>query len=477
MRRPSAGYNPAMDGPVEESGLNGSGGRAPWEDGTVLRVSGVASGTARVPTSKSIAQRALVAAALCHGRTRFGALPDGEDVAFAARWADQLGLVVARHGRASLSVQGCPPGPSRGLGGLSSEPWRVGESGTLARLLLGVAGLASWVGRTVTVEASGSLLRREPGPLLGALARAGSSITPRGGPWPVQVTAVGPPSEVLLDAPRSSQEVSSLLLALAAWPDHGALRVRGVIPSAPYVGLTRWTLERFGVQTEEHLQSETERVFFVKGPLRAPEQPFLIEPDASAASVALAAACLSGGRVTVPGLSRDSAQGDVRIVEHLRAFGCGAGFDETGAWAEGSAVRGASVDLGGEPDLAPVLVPMAVSAARRVGGTSELTGLGTLEGKESPRLSVLAGFCRSLGCAVEASADGLVIGPSPGATGGGAVHLEGHGDHRMVFAALLLGLVEPGVRVSGHRAVAKSWARALTDLEGLGLRFDESPHG
>ena len=188
----------------------------------------------------------------------------------------------------------------------------------------------------------------------------------------------------------------------------------------------------------------------------------------------LAAACLSGGRVTVPGLSRDSAQGDVRIVEHLRAFGCGAGFDETGAWAEGSAVRGASVDLGGEPDLAPVLVPMAVSAARRVGATSKLTGLGTLEGKESPRLSVLAGFCRSLGCAVEASPDALVIGPSPRATGGGAVHLEGHGDHRMVFAALLLGLAEPGVRVSGHRAVAKSWARALTDLEGLGLRFDET---
>ncbi len=465
-----------MDGLGEESGLNGSADRSQGEERRVLRVSGVAAGTARVPTSKSIAQRALVAAALCHGRTRFGALPDGEDVAAAAGWAEQLGLVVARHGPASLTIQGCPPGPSRGLGGLSADPWHVGESGTLARLLLGVAGLASWVGRTVTVEAAGSLLRRDPGPLLGALSQAGSAVTPLGGPWPVEVTAVGPPSEVLLDAPRSSQEVSSLLVALAAWPDQGALRVRGVIPSAPYVGLTRWTLERFCVQTEEHVLGDAERVFLVKGPLRAPEEPFLVEPDASAAAVALAAGCLSGGRVTVPGLGRDSAQGDVRVLEHLRAFGCGAGFDDAGAWAEGPPIRGASVDLTGEPDLAPVLVPIAVAAARWGSASSELTGLGTLEGKESPRLSVLAGFCRSLGCAVEVGADRLAIGPSAKPAGGGTIQLEGHGDHRMVFAALLLGLVEPGVQIAGHHAVAKSWSRALTDLEGLGLRFDETLH-
>ena len=109
--------------------------------------------------------------------------------------------------------------------------------------------------------------------------------------------------------------------------------------------------------------------------------------------------------------------------------------------------------------------------------SSVLTGLGTLEGKESPRLSVLAGFCRSLGCAVEVGADRLAIGPSAKPAGRGTIQLDGHGDHRMVFAALLLGLVEPGVRIAGHHAVAKSWSRALTDLEELGLRFDETLHG
>ena len=132
MRRACSGYNPAMDGLGEESGLNGSVDRSQGEGRRVLRVSGVAAGTARVPTSKSIAQRALVAAALCHGRTRFGALPDGEDVAAAAGWAEQLGLVVARHGPASLTVQGCPRGP-RAVS--AASPPILGTWGSLGRWL------------------------------------------------------------------------------------------------------------------------------------------------------------------------------------------------------------------------------------------------------------------------------------------------------------------------------------------------------
>ena len=380
-------------------------------------------------------------------------------------------MVTRQHGPAAVTLTGCPPGPSRGLAGASSGPWRVGESGTLARLLIGAAGLASQAGRSVRIEASGSLVRRTPGPLLDALRTAGARVQELGAPWPLEVSAVGPPSEVFLDAPISSQEVSSLLLALAAWPDQGALRVRGPLPSPPYIDLTRWALERFGVATEAHRVGPEEALFLVNGPLCPPEEPLTVEPDASAAAVALAAGCLSGGRVVIPGLGRETPQGDIRILEHLRAFGCSAGFDEVGAWAEGTPRAGARIDLSGEPDLAPVLVPLAVAAARDLGRTSELGGLGTLEGKESPRLTVLARFVEALGCRAEVRGELLRVDPGPGPASEQVLLLEGHGDHRMVFAGVLLSLVEPRVRVRGLQAATKSWPRLRQDLASLGLEW------
>lgn len=479
------GEEPAL-GPATSTGGSAARGAQngsfrPSSEGS-WGIRGRAHGAACVPTSKSIAQRFVVAAALAHGRTRLAGLPDGEDVGAALAWARDLGLISREHGPAAVTLTGCPPGPSRGLAGASSGLWRVGESGTLARLLIGAAGLASFVGRSVRIEAAGSLVRRTPGPLLDALRAAGAGIVELGTPWPLEVRAVGPPSEVVLEAPRSSQEVSSLLLALAAWPDQGALRVRGALPSAPYIDLTRWALERFGVVTEAHRLGAEEVLFLVNGPLRPPEEPLTVEPDASAAAVALAAGCLSGGRVVIPGLGRETPQGDIRILEHLRAFGCRAGFDPDGAWAEGAPLGGARLDLSGEPDLAPVLTALAVAAARERGAASELGGLGTLEGKESPRLTVLAGFVEALGCRAEVRGDLLRIAPADGAHAGplapapGAdLVLDGEGDHRMVFAGVLLGLVEPRVRVRGFEAAAKSWPRLLQDLEALGLEWIPGP--
>lgn len=494
MESAARGYNAPVAGPLDEeadergaarggarsddAGANGRFEEARTPGGApepAWGVRGCAQGAARVPTSKSIAQRFVVAAALSHGATRLTGLPEGEDVRAALAWARDLGMVARQHGPAAVTLRGRPPGPSRGLADAASGAWRVGESGTLARLLIGAAGLASFVGRTARIEASGSLTRRAPGPLLDALRAAGASVEALGRPWPLEIRAVGPPSEVVLEAPRSSQEVSALLLALAAWPDQGALRVRGVLPSSPYVDLTRWTLERFGVATEAHRLGSEEVLFLVNGPLSPPEEPLAVEPDASAAAVALAAGCLSGGRVVVPGLGRDTPQGDIRILEHLRAFGCRAGFDEEGAWAEGAPCVGARLDLSGEPDLAPVLVPVAVAVALERGAETELQGLGTLEGKESPRLSVLARFVEALGCQAQVGTDSLRVAPGAaagqGAPGEARLVLDGHGDHRMVFAGVLLGLVDPRVRVRGMEAAAKSWPRLREDLTALGLQW------
>src|SRR5262249_43182719 len=153
-------------------------------------------------------------------------------------------------------------------------------------------------------------------PLFRALERAGARVEfleAREG-WPVRIEAVGAASELELIEPVSSQEISALLLAASAHAQESTLFVRGAIPSAPYVHLTRALLERFGATSVEQLERGGAR-YAIRGPLRAPAQELALEPDASAAAVALGAACLSDGALWIPGLTPASLQGDVRIVQ------------------------------------------------------------------------------------------------------------------------------------------------------------------
>jgi 3-phosphoshikimate 1-carboxyvinyltransferase len=171
--------------------------------------------------------------------------------------------------------------------------------------------------------------------------------------------------------------------------------------------------------------------------------------------------------VRVAGLFASSRQGDVRIVEHLAAFGCRAGFDAQGAFAGGAVMRAADVDLEREPDLAPVVAALAARAALDGRGASTIRGLATLPGKESSRIEVLAAGLRALGLTAVATSDTLRV--QPGSSGARAeLALDPHADHRMAFAFALFGLCVPGVNVRSPECVAKSWPSFWSDLERAG---------
>lgn len=429
------------------------------------------------PGSKSLAQRALVLAGLAEGETRITRLPTGADAASdvrAARGAlETCGVRIEQLAPAAVRVRGSPPGPHRGW--RASEPVELGESGTLARLATAVVALCGTGSRSFELTASGSLLARSSPPLFACLRASGVELICSGTPegWPVRVASLGPPSRLALDEPVSSQEVSALLCALCAWPDSIELTVSGPIPSRPYLDMTIAMLARFGASIAQRAHGSA-CIFDVRGPLRAPSEPFAIEPDASAAAVALAAACLSGGELLVPGLAKDSLQGDVRIVEHLRSFGCRADFSADGIRAGGEPDRGATIDLSGEPDLAPVLAAVAAGVALRArvppdSAASLLTGLATLQRKESARIRVLADGLHRAGLSVEDGADFLRIAPGEQRRFA-PIELDPAGDHRMVFAFALLGLVRGGVLVRDPDCVAKSWPSFWSDLERLGAR-------
>ncbi|QDV07395.1 3-phosphoshikimate 1-carboxyvinyltransferase [Planctomycetes bacterium Poly30] len=466
------------------------------------------AGVIAIPTSKSIAQRAVVAALLARGTTRIEGLPPSDDVLHAIRSARAAGAafpsasrpddlletaLVGRRGFGQLT--GAPLMRSRDGVTEGARPWctlPVGESGTAARLFTAAVALARPAGSGAEVVPSGSLVRRTSPALFEALRRAGVGVErshqDQTGSWPVLLTAAAPPDIIDLAGPGSSQEVSALLMALAAHSEQHQLRVIGPIPSRGYVDITIDVLTRFGAFVRSSPlgsddASNAGETFIVQGPLVAPEAGFVVEPDASSAAVALAASALSGGgEVRVEGLGLHSRQPDVAIVRALAEFGC----DTTASGQEslvcsGEPTRGASIDCSLIPDAAPVLAAVGAFVALRGFGRTKLTGLETLPGKESSRIEVLAAGLRAVGLSVDHDDRSLTIHqsttePAPRRQ---PIVLDACGDHRMAFAFALLSLCIDEVWVSGARSVAKSWPDFWSSLTRSGaiLRPDsKAPH-
>ena len=396
-------------------------------------------GRIRVPPSKSLTQRALVAAALAgEGSVVRGPL-DAEDprlltaalrgAGFALRW--KAGAVTA-HGRAPVRT----------------GEFHLGNNGTGARFLL--AQLTALQGEW-KVDGSERLRRRPFSPLVAALRQLGATVEPLLGesmalPLAVFGTALGG-GEVTLDASASSQFVSALLMLGTVLPEGLVVRLPAKPPSRPYLDLTAEVLAAFGARVVEKGDGT---VFGVGGGGLAAAE-FTVEGDWSAAAFPLAAVAVAGGSVEILGVRPDSRQGDAALLAILAAAGCSIGVSPDGVTMAGPVRRPLAADLRDTPDLFPALAVVTAHAGGR------LDGLGGLAAKESDRLSVMTHHLAALGYDV-ARGDDWFAAPGGGISPQGpAAVLDPASDHRIAMALAVAGCVIPGVRILDPGCVAKSW--------------------
>jgi 3-phosphoshikimate 1-carboxyvinyltransferase len=264
---------------------------------------------------------------------------------------------------------------------------------------------------------------------------------------PLQITSAGWRSQtVRLRGDTSSQFLSGLLLAAPVAPDGLRIELTSELVSEPYVDMTIAVMRRFGavVHRPEHA------VFVVEsGGYRA--TPYVVEPDASAASYPWAAAALCGGSVTVADLGTDSVQGDVRFVDVLEAMGAVVDRHPDRITVHGAALHGVETDLADISDTAPTFAVVAALAE----GPSRATGIGFIRAKESDRVGAVVAELVRCGVGAVVEADGFAITPSRGRIGPAIV--ETYGDHRMAMAFALLGLAGGDVTIHDPGCVAKTF--------------------
>jgi 3-phosphoshikimate 1-carboxyvinyltransferase len=406
----------------------------------------------RVPGSKSLTNRALVATALADGESalRGGLASDDTHVMLEALRA--LGCAVASDTE-PWRVPGCG-----GRLRAPAHPLDTGNSGTTARFLTAAACLADG---PVVIDGSPRMRERPIDDLVNALAGVGAhcEILGEAGCPPLRVDGGGlHGGSAVIDASRSSQYVSAVLLASPYAETDVELEIAGgVLVSRPYVELTLQVMDAFGARAE---WSAPDRLRVAAGhPYRA--RDYAIEPDASSAAYPFCAAAIAGGRVRVDGVPRDSLQADFRLLGILERMGCRVRRDADAVELIGpdGPLRAVDVDMNDLPDAVLALAVVALFAD----GPTHIRNVANLRIKESDRLTALETELRKLGADARADADSLRIQP-------GALHgaeIATYDDHRIAMAFALAGLRVPGVIIRDPDCVSKTWPGYFSMLERL----------
>lgn len=399
--------------------------------------------TVVLPGSKSYTNRALLVAALA----------DGESVLRQALFSDDTDYMAAALRTLGFDVREDREGSEfrvSGLGGRIPAPQAelfVGNAGTAARFLVSFVALGR--GRYV-IDGVDRMRQRPIQPLIEGLGQLGVRVRAMrdNGCPPVAVEAAGVRGgSARMRGDVSSQYFTSILLIAPLTEAGVELEVEGELVSRPYIDMTASTLRAFGAE----MANEGYRRFRVTGRQRYQARTYDVEPDASAASYFFAAAAVTGGRVRVLHLGRDTAQGDIRFVRVLERMGCRVEQtdESTEVWGPERLRGDIEVDMGDLSDTAQTLAAIAPFA----GGPVAIRNVAHMRAKETDRVAAVAAELRRLGVRADELLDGLVV--HPGEVRPGAV--ETYDDHRMAMSFAVTGLRAPGIRVLDPGCVSKTF--------------------
>ena len=416
-------------------------------DSIELRPLGRASGSVRLPGSKSISNRVLLLAALARGETEIGGLLDADDTRVMQEALKKLGVKFS--GARVEGVGGAFP--------VKKADLFLGNAGTALRPLAAALAFSSGEYRLSGVP---RMHERPIGDLVDALRGIGARVDYTGSEgFPPLAIRPGKISgeNVRVRGDVSSQFLTALLMALPLTGKPSRVEVQGELISKPYVEITLNVMRRFGIEVKR----SGWRYFEVPSQSYASPGKILVEGDASSASYFLAAGAIGGGPVRVEGVGRDSIQGDVRFTEVLERMGARVSMGDD--WVEatgGQKLKPIDLDLNHIPDAAMTAAVLALFAS----GPSVIRNVASWRVKETDRLAAMATELRKLGAQVEEGRDFLKISPGPLKPG---VAIDTYDDHRMAMSFALAALGGVPVRINDPQCVAKTFPEFFPVFQGI----------
>ena len=428
-------------------------------------------GVAAPPGDKSISHRALLLGALAVGETVIEGLLESGDVMGTANALRALGVDIARgetgSGAPRYRVNGV------GLGGLCepSEVLQMGNSGTGARLLMGVLATHPL---TCVLAGDSSLSERPMARVTEPLRRMGAEIQTREGErLPVTLHGAAEPVPITHTLPVASAQVKSALL-LAGLNAPGATAVTEPLPTRDH---TERLLRHFGVTVDVKQEEGGAQTVTVVGYPEISAGHVTVPGDPSSTAFPVVAALIVPGSEVIlegvcvnplrMGLYETLGEMGAEISLKNRRDSCGEPVADIVVCAAEGGLRGVEIAEERAPSMIDEYPVLAVAAAHARGATI-LHGLGELRIKESDRLVAITKGLAACGVTAREQGDTLTIEGNGEPPPGGATIAAGL-DHRMAMAFLVLGMAaKEAVAVDNGDVIATSFPSFPAFMNGLG---------
>lgn len=393
---------------------------------------GTASGVVSIPSSKSVAHRLLINAALTDGETIINGLSLNEDIGATIDCLKTLGAKIDySHGRCTVY----------GTNDRGESPRRLHcrESGSTLRFMIPLC-LDS-----VKTELYGSpRLIERPHSVYGEICEKNGFLWQSDGE---KITVCGGLKSGEYEVPGniSSQFITGLMLALPTLEGDSVIRLTTEPESLSYIDMTVASLAAFGIVIEKR----SEREWFIKGSQNR-RSPGIINVEADESGAAFFGALnYIGGDVKLDNLNNNSCQGD-------RVWRLFFPMLESGR---------PEISIKDCPDLGPILMSLAAC----LNGVT-LRDTARLKIKESDRGGAMAEELEKLGVKVTVEENTITVDSS-------GIHapneaLDGHNDHRIVMSLAIM-LTQFGGKINGAQAVSKSMPQFFTMLNSLGIETEE----
>ena len=409
-------------------------------------------GNVVIPGSKSHTIRALIISSLAKGESEIVRPLDSSDISSCIDACRALGADIIKDETWKV----------KGTGGRPTVPENiidVGNSGTTARLAVGMASLGPNTGYTI-MTGDRQTRKRPMGSLLSALNNLGANAysTKGDGTLPAVIRGKLKGGETSVDG-VTSQFLSSLLLCCPLAEGNASITVSN-LNEKPYIEMTLWWLDKQKIQYQRRgLES-----FEIMGEQRYKPFRITIPADFSSATFFLCAAAITDSELKLEGLNMEDPQGDKRIIAVLKEMGAEVDVKSESITVRGSKLKGIEVDMNDIPDALPSMAVVGCMAD----GKTVLRNVPQARLKETDRIAVMNRELTAMGAKIEELEDGMIIHQSE--LTGAQVH--GHHDHRVVMSLAVAGLVAKGTTIiDSAEAMAVTFPDFAKLMGGVGVRM------
>ncbi|MCM1544354.1 MAG: 3-phosphoshikimate 1-carboxyvinyltransferase [Ruminococcus sp.] len=390
-----------------------------------------AKGKVSAPTSKSVAHRMLICAALANGESQIHGVTFSQDIYATLDCIEAMGAKV-EHNDDTVKINGLASSVMH-----EEKHFFCRESGSTLRFFVPILLLSSV---KQSFSGAGRLMQR---PMQvyedicrerGLLFEQSETLTVKG-----KLTS----GDFSVKGNISSQFITGLLFALSLADGISRIHIIPPLESRSYINMTIDAMKVFGVSVEW----EDDFTLLIKGNQRYIAQSLTVEGDFSG-SAFLDAFNVLGGEVEVTGMNENSLQGDKIYRQYFKLL------------ADGTP----TLDVSDCPDLAPIL--MTVAAAKN---GAKLIGTKRLKIKESDRGVVMAQELSKFGAKIDVYENEIVVHDVSLQAPTSLLH--GHNDHRIVMSLAVLSSLFGG-EIDEAEAVTKSFPDFFEKIKTLGVEVE-----